>query len=401
MPKLLGSTDSFADFYYYYGDDEGTDRPAQTWAALRACPTLPHSERHGGFYVAAKYQDICEIERNPAVFSSASGTTVPPKEYSLIPIDLDSPRHELYRRLLNPSFSPQHMRDREPELRQLARELLTEASRHEEFDFCAVFSRPFPQRTALRIIGFPDRDRESISGWVDDMVRKMDQPEVVMSSAAQLAGRILAVVAEHRTRPADPSLISILVHASIEGRPLTDEELVNYVTLLLFGGVDTTSSAIAGAMRYLIEHPEVADRLRAEPALLRTAADEFIRWTAPVQGQARTVRTTGEVTVGGCPLRDGDKVFMLFASGNRDADAFTDPDQVLVDRTPNRHLGFGMGPHRCIGSHLARLMVEIALGESLGLLADYTIADPAAITWMSSESRGISGLPLRRKRTGE
>jgi cytochrome P450 len=205
--------------------------------------------------------------------------------------------------------------------------------------------------------------------------------------------RIMQRLAERRDAPRREDMISVLLDAEIDGRPLGEDELLFSLTLLLLGGLDTTTSAIAMAFYHLADHPEDRARLLAEPELLDPAVEEFVRVATPVQGLGRTV--TKDTTLSGCPLAAGDRVFLLWASGNRDPEAFDRPDEVVLDRHPNHHLGFGAGPHHCVGSHLGKLMVKIALEELLPRLGDFRIADRGRLAWVGGETRGLRTLPLQ------
>jgi len=367
--------------------------PYTFWERLRTELPVGWSERHGGFHVVSRYRDVCQAEKDVATFSSADGVGVPPMPVRLLPIDTDPPQHRAYRRILNPPLGPSEVAAREDEARALAVELIEPLRQQAEFDLCAEFAVPFPQRVSLRWIGFPDADRSDLAKWIDDItrLRGIDNDRVAAASVAVMT-RIMELVGERRSAPPRPDLVGILIDGSIEGKPLSDDEILFTMLLLLFGGLDTTSSAIAGAMAHLAEHPEQRQRLRDDPALLSTAVDEFLRYYSPVQGQGRTV--TRDTTLGGCPLKAGDRVLLLLASGNRDETEFPDADQVVLDRHPNPHVAFGHGPHHCVGAHLGRLMVQVALEELLGRLGDVRIADPTRLEWVGGETRGLRTLPL-------
>ena len=184
----------------------------------------------------------------------------------------------------------------------------------------------------------------------------------------------------------------MLLDAEIDGRPLDDDEQLFTMVLLLLGGLDTTTSAIAMALAWLADHPAERARLLADPDRLDTGVEEFVRVATPVQGLGRTV--TRDTTLSGCPLHAGDRVFLLWASGNRDPRAFDRPEEVVLDRHPNHHLGFGAGPHRCVGSHAGKLMVKIALQELLPWLGDYRIS--GELGWVGGETRGLRHLLVQR-----
>jgi cytochrome P450 len=368
--------------------------PYGFWAALRGEQPVARSECHGGFWVVSRYADIIAAARDTDTFSSAEGTGTPPIPMRLLPIDTDPPLHREYRRIINPSFTPQAVLARADEWRTLAREIIEGLPETGVVELCRDFALPFPQWVALRIIGFPDEDRADLSGWIDAItrLRGIDDAKVGEASVGVMM-RIMQRLAERRDAPHRDDLISVLLEAEIDGHPLGDDELLFSLTLLLLGGLDTTTSAIAMAFYHLADHPEDRKRLLAEAELLDTAVEEFVRVATPVQGLGRTV--TKDTTLSGCPLSTGDRVFLLWASGNRDPEAFDRPDEVILDRHPNHHLGFGSGPHHCVGSHLGKLMVRIALEELLPRFGDFRIADRQELVWVGGETRGLRTLPLQ------
>ena len=367
--------------------------PFEFWAALRDQEPVARSDQHGGFWVVSRYAEIMEAACDPATYSSQEGTGTPPIPIRLLPIDTDPPMHQKYRKIINPSFTPAVVRAQEAEWRTLAKELINQLPADGPVELCNAFAVPFPQQVALRMIGFPDDDRADLARWIDDItrLRGIDDGKVAEASAGVML-RIVQRVEERKGQPRREDLISVLLEAEIDGRPLDDNELLFSMTLLLLGGLDTTTSAIALALAHLADHPEDRARLLADPELLDTAVEEFVRVATPVQGLGRTV--TKDTSLGGCPMAAGDRVFLLWASGNRDPQAFDRPDEVVLDRHPNHHLGFGAGPHRCVGSHAGKLMVKIALSELLPWLGEYRIA--GELGWVGGETRGIRNLLVQR-----
>jgi cytochrome P450 len=181
---------------------------------------------------------------------------------------------------------------------------------------------------------------------------------------------IEAVVAERRAHPAD-DVVSVVVGSQVDGEPISDEAAVSMTALLVAGGVDTTTSLTSQALVWLSENHEHHDRLLADRKFLRSACEEFLRYFSPNQALGRTMN--GEAEVGGCPVHDGERLLVAFASANRDEDAFPDADALLLDRFPNRHLAFGLGVHRCVGSNIARVIFDEVVTGMLSRLPGYTI----------------------------
>ena len=371
--------------------------PYDFWAALRDGEPVARSDQHGGFWVVSRYADIMAAACDPATFSSRDGTGTPPIPTKLLPIDTDPPLHQKYRKIINPAFTPQAVRAHEGEWRTLAKELIAGFPSEGDLELCSTFAIPFPQQVALRMIGFPDDDRPDLAGWIDDITRLRGiDDEKVGEAAIGVMTRVVERLEERREEPRREDLISVLLDGQIDGRPLDDDEQLFSTMLLLLGGLDTTTSAIAMAIAHLADHPDDRARLLADPDLLDTAVEEFVRVATPVQGLGRTV--TSDTTLGGCPLREGDRVFLLWAAGNRDPRAFDRPEEVVLDRHPNHHLGFGAGPHRCVGSHAGKLMVKIALQELLPWLGDYRIGGP--LGWVGGETRGLRNVMVHRVISG-
>jgi cytochrome P450 len=392
-----GQTEFDAAAFDHFGQ-EHAEHPEQVWAALRQVAGLAKSEKYGGFRIISRYEDICEAARNAAVFSSGEGVAIPPHPMPpLIPVGIDPPMHGQYRKVLNAELGPSAIARKDAEYRELADQLLDAVADQDEFDFCEVFAAQFPERVALRTIGFDPEDRASLGKWFHDMthLRGIDE-QAAMMAALSMFGRVNEVIGQRRGESRRDDLLSVLLDGRVDGRPMRDDEILMYIALLLFGGLDTTASAISGAFFYLAQHPETRESLLNDEVALDRAVEEFVRWTSPVQALGRTV--TEPTELGGCPLAKDEKVLLLWGAGNRDETIFSAPDDIKLDRFPNRHLGFGMGPHRCMGSHLAKTMVKIAIEHGVKALGDFELADESRIRWATGEARGIVELPLRRRR---
>jgi len=215
------------------------------------------------------------------------------------------------------------------------------------------------------------------------------------STFSEIGSYIDARIAEHRANPQD-DLTSFLIDAEIDGQHLEPDHIVGTMVLLMIAGIDTTWSAIGASLWHLASHPEDRKRLVAEPELLPTAVEEFLRFYGPVT-MARMVSEDFEFegAGGACPMREGDWLLLPFPAANRDPAHFPDADTFVIDRAENRHSAFGLGIHRCLGSNLARLELRVAIEEWLARFPDFELADPAAVTWSVGQVRGPRTLPLR------
>ena len=203
---------------------------------------------------------------------------------------------------------------------------------------------------------------------------------------------LIETISARRSGSRQEDVLDAVVYGEVAGNRLSDDEIIALVTQLLFGGLGTTSAALAGMILWLADHPDDQHRLRDHVGLRISAIDEFIRWTSPVAHIGRTL--TSDTRLHGCPMEAGERVLLSFGSANRDTTVFDRADEVLVDRHPNRHIAFGMGPHRCVGSHLAKLQMSVALDELLDSLPDFRIADYTGIRWAAGQTRLISNLPI-------
>ena len=366
--------------------------PWPIFEALRSREPVAWSECHGGFWVVSRYEDLLEAGSDWHRFSNAEhGASLPELPFPrLAPLEVDPPLHREYRRLMNDLFSPASVQAREPKIREIAQELMRPLSDMQRFDYSKMFATPFSQNVALGVLGFHDSDREELATWIAEIAINVGMDfEQIFEPGIKVLGRIGERMEEHRKEPRSDTLIGVLMGGEINGEPVGDQDVLTTTFMVLFGALDTTVSAMSGAAWYLAQHPEARARLLAEPELYEFAVDEFVRWTSPSQGMGRTVMA--DTTLGGCPVRGGDRMLLLWASGNRDENEFPNPDDVVLDRHPNRHVGFGAGPHRCVGSHLARLMVRVAIEELLAF-GDFRLAADSEPVWVTGLTRGIRSL---------
>lgn len=368
--------------------------PYDVWTRLRnECP-VARTPRHGGYYVLSQYEDVFAAALNTDIFSSDGdglGVAIPPQELRpLYPIDLDPPYHTKYRQLLNPFFNMRTVATMEPMIRELARELISAFPESGPFDVCAAFTLPLPRRVGFKMLSFPEEWTEEVSELVEAIMS--DVKDRQGEAAPKLFARLTQILTERKSGPRHDDLLDTVVFGTIDGEPVDDQQSFAMLVLLLMGGLSTTSAALAMMVEWLADHPEDRRRLREHPEVHNLAVDEFIRYSSPVAHIGRTVMADTEVH--GCPIPKGSRVLLGFGSANRDERAFERPDEVIIDRQPNRHAGFGIGPHRCIGSHLAKLQVKIALEELLASAPRFHVHDHGQTHWVGSESRMMDRLIL-------
>jgi cytochrome P450 len=374
---------------------ETAKNPHPTYEVLlRECPVARGHYGEHPSVVVSRYADVNWALRHPEFFSSAGGT-VGVGEQPLIPVEVDPPRHTAYRRFLNPRFVPREIEKLEPEVRHLVRELVDSLAGRDGCDFHDDFSTPLPSGIFLALMGLPAEDLPQFLQWRDDTIR----PDVApgdFEAAEQIRRRTaLAIneyfreaIARRRDHP-DQTLLSEVVRASVDGEPLTEVELLGISHLLLLGGLDTVTATLDCMVSFLAEHPDERAQLTASPDAIPAAIEELLRWTTPVQALPRIVAQ--EVELGGVTLRAGDRVTLVLGAANCDGEMF-EPGWDLT-RWPNRHLAFGAGNHLCLGAHLARLELRVALEEFHRRIPNYHIREGVELLF-SPGIRQASTLPL-------
>jgi cytochrome P450 len=294
-------------------------------------------------------------------------------------IDTDDPEHARLRRLVSRGFTPKQVRALEGHVRELANQIIDEIQTRGEIEFVSEFAIHVPTVVIAEMLGLDPASKLQLYQWSDammagDAIADDASPVLARSAEAffQLTGVIAQLIEERRHAPQN-DLISLLTKVADEGdgsgpEVLSDEELPMFCAVLVVAGNDTTRNAITEALRALSLFPEERAKLIEDPALLPSAVEEVLRWVSPVLTMVRTVTT--DHVLHGTRLRAGDRVLLLYQSANRDERTFDDPYAFRVDRSPNRHLAFGFGPHLCLGAHLARLEVEVVLAQLLRRLPE-------------------------------
>lgn len=348
--------------------------PWGKYAELRgACP-IAHTDAHGGFWIVSKYDDVVRVAKDDATFSSVPTTVIPDSGvYNLIPLQSDPPDVQRYREALMPFFTPRAVQSYEPRIRKFTNDCIDAFITRGHCDLVTEFANPVPSMTALQFIGFDPTDWHDFAGPMHKHAYSADGSvgrAEALAELEQIDERITAAI-KQRQREARDDAIGRLVAYEKSGVSLTDKELHGLTKMLLFGGLDTTMAAMSNALLYLSEHPEQRQLLIDDAELIPGAVEEFLRIEAPVHAFSRNVTTDTEL--GGQKICAGERVYMLWASANRDEDHFDDPEAVRFDRRPNRHLTFGTGAHRCLGSFLARLELKVMLEELLLRIPDFHI----------------------------
>ena len=362
------------------------------------CP-IAHTGRFGGAWLPTRYEDVAAIAYDTERFSSRSiilSNFRPPRELAPIggspPISSDPPFHHDARKLLLPAFTKAEIAKQEPATRAFCHSLIDTFERQDVVDAAGDYAQHIPMRVIADMLGFPPEDGPRFRVFVEDLLEGINlPPEERIERVSRLFEYLLVQVHDHIDNPRE-DLTTYLLNVELYGQKLAPDHVVGTMALLLIAGIDTTWSAIGASLWHLAMHPADRGRLVAEPGLLPTAIEEFLRAYAPVT-MARLVKEN--MHWHGVDMKADDWILLSFPAANRDPAQFDRAGEVIIDREVNRHAAFGLGIHRCVGSHLARLELRVALEAWLARIPEFTLADPVAVTWSAGQIRGPRSLPLR------
>ncbi|HVN40917.1 MAG TPA: cytochrome P450 [Myxococcota bacterium] len=337
----------------------------------------------GGLWGVALHEDVLFVAKTPEIFCSRKSSR--PERDSYIPsmINLDDPDHKRRRNLVNRGFTKQRVEAHEAKIRAICRELIAAVLPKGRCDFVHEIAAPLPMIMIGDLLGVEPEDRDKLLRWSDEMLgggaaRRLPK-EKIREHQAKVALEYIAyaqaVIADRREHPRE-DLMSVLVHAEIEGDRLSEEEIIQESLLILVGGDETTRHVITGGMLALLQNPDQHRKLLENPKLVPTAVEELLRWVTPIQNMNRTA--TRDTILRGQKIREGDRLLLLYPSANRDAKVFRDPFRLDVTRTPNQHVAFGgPGTHFCLGASLARLELRVMFEELLAHLPELALSLPA------------------------
>lgn len=382
-------------------DPQWVADPYPIWDDLRQRCPVAHTERFGGGWFPVTHAGVSAVANDTENFTSRTvvinngrpGETELPAPIGVAPpITSDPPFHQIARRLILPAFAPGPVNALEPQIRELCRMLLDRVADHEVVNGGSDYAQFIPTAVIRQMLGFPEADEDLFREFVHIIIGSVGLPEEERIEAFMpIEEYFTRQIEEHQANPRD-DLTSYLLNAEIGGEKLALEHVFGTMVLVLIAGIDTTWSAIGASLWHLAQFPDDLARLVAEPDLMPTAIEEFLRFYAPVT-MARLVKQDMEYL--GCQMKEYDWLMLGFPAANRDPAAFKDADKFIIDRLENRHLAFGLGIHRCVGSNLARLELRIAIEEFIARFPTFTLAEPAAVTWAPGMIRGPRNLPIR------
>jgi cytochrome P450 len=380
-------------------DPEMAANPQPLFKAIRE--TDPVMAVEGVGVVLARKAEIDEAFRHPEIFSSNMSAIDLKNIRPLIPLQIDPPDHKQYRKILDPIFAPRQMALLDDSLTQLVNDLIDRFGDREEVDFAGEFSIPFPSQVFLTLLGLPLDDLPRFLAMKDGIIRPDQASGEPWGSegmhdhqraTAQSIYDYFDEVLDERTEQRQDDLLSRFLDTEVDGQTLTREDILDICFLFLIAGLDTVTATLDCMFGYLTQHPERRQQIVDDPSVIPTAIEELLRWETPVMGVARVA--VQDANLGGCPIHEGDQVMIMLGSANTDEAEFGDADTVRFDRDTNRHLAFGGGIHRCLGSHLARQELRVALREWHRRIPQYSIAPGASLTYTSG-IRSIDHFPMR------
>ncbi|OBI19814.1 cytochrome [Mycobacterium sp. E2327] len=370
-------------------------------AELAAKGPVVYSPAYGGHWVVTHYKEIQQVLTDPETFSSYPNNLVTPMDFGkFIPLELDPPEHTAYRHVLQPLFSPQRMKKLSDSIRSVVNELIDGFAPRGQAEFISEFAHELPARIFLALMDWPLEDAPLFTEATDVVLfgkpggtpEESDQARI--AAGLTVAGYFQKVIEDRRNNPRDDAT-SILINTEVElpdgTRLLQDQELILMFYLLLMGGLHTVQGSLAWAIMHLVENPTQRDRIVADPSVIPKAVEEILRIEAAVAAGRRATR---DLELGGVSIAEGDQLLLMLCSANRDPDAFPQPSDFDINRNPNRHLSFGAGVHRCLGSHLGRVELTIALEELHRRIPDYQLVESDPPVFHSTQVRGCLRMPI-------
>jgi cytochrome P450 len=379
-------------------DPETSRNPQPSYKLMR--DSAPVLRVDGLGVIVSKRSDVEHVLHEPDLFSSAMSAAPLGNVRPLIPLQIDPPEHKRFSKILQPMFSPQRMRDLEEPIARLVNELIDKFEDRAEIDFALEFSVPFPSQVFLTMLGLPLDELPRFLAMKDGIIRPhqvvgtpprhADAERYQRETAESIYDYFTGVIADReQDRKAD--LLSQLLDAELNDEHLTREDILDICFLFFIAGLDTVSASLDCFFRYLSDHPDQRQRLIEDPSSIPSAVEELLRWETPVVGVPRIA--TQDTLIGDCQVNSGEHVLVLLGSANTDETDSPGAEVVDLGRAANRHLGFGGGIHRCLGSHLARLELRVALREWHLRIPDYQLK-PGTELVFTPGIRSLQAFPM-------
>jgi cytochrome P450 len=406
-------TTDFSKFNIIHPDDYAAHGyPHPVWARLRREDPVHWWDRTAGlpFWAITKHADIVTIGKRPDVFWNGPRLTIShepeqPNDFPPTLIQLDPPKHGIYRQLISKRFTPRYLKRIHGDIERIGKEIvdaLVRDSDRGECDFVKEVSAPLPIAVIAWLLGVPESDWKLLFDWTNRTIGAGDpdfqEPgktpqETAMAAMTETFMYFTKLIEEKKKRPAD-DLVTLFANLEIDGKPLPPMDVLTFCLIIVIAGNETTRNGTTGGMLALVEHQDEMRKLQRNPRLLESAVEEIVRWTSPIIHFGRTAQSDFELR--GKRIKQGDALALFYPSANRDEEIFPDGDVFRVDRNPNHHLGFGVGEHFCLGSHLARLEMAVAYRHLVPRIEEIELSGSIE-RLHSSLVGGVKKLPLRYK----
>ncbi|BCQ07410.1 cytochrome P450 [Mycobacterium heckeshornense] len=385
----------FADHFDHHHPAFGQD-PYPVYERMQSRCPVTYSDDYGGFWVVTGFDEARYAWQHPELFSTQPSVSVPHglgNKRPMLPLEVDPPLHTKHRRLLSPVFAPNRIAGLEPKIRKVCNELIDAFIDRGECELIAELAQPLPTRIFVDMLGIPADEAGAFRNWNHAILHgQHDDPtgQARARAGAEARARLADILAERkRTRRDD--ILSVLLDSEIDGQRLDDEEILDHAFLLFLAGLDTVQGAIGFQFMFLSQHPGHRDRLAGEPRLIPRAVEELLRWEGlNISGR----NATRDTVLAGVKIAKGDPVVLVNRSAGRDPRVFTDPNRVDFDRPIKGSLAFGAGPHRCVGSHLARLELRVVHEQMHKRVPDYRLRPGHQVRIHGGNVAGVDALPL-------
>ncbi|HEC09663.1 MAG TPA: cytochrome P450 [Acidimicrobiales bacterium] len=398
QPDALPVRDWTSDWDWL--DPQWGSNAIDIWNEVREKCPVAFTERYGRAYMPVTMEGVAQVARDTENYSSEWVSVARPDapRSPAPPITSDPPDHTEHRRLLLPSFSPQKIAPMEEEMREFCRGLIANLGDRESADAAVDYAQHIPVHGICQLLGVPEDDADLFRDWIFRNFQLAPKDNEVRLQVQKEMDAYIAKLLEIRATEPEEDLLTLVTNAEINGEPAPWNIKLGYVKLMIIAGIDTTWSAIGSGLWHFGRHPEQRAMLAAadkDQMIWHTAVEEVLRYYAPVT-MARKVLSDTEVA--GCPVHAGEQMLVTFPAANHDPEAFENADEFQIDRARNRHVAFGLGIHRCLGSNLARLELTVALQEWIWALPDYELDTTRETEWANGQVRGPRVLPVRLNR---
>ncbi len=376
-------------------DLEALAHPQEMFKGLRAMGGPVDMVEDMGMFVVGTAEHVKEVLMHPEIYSSGVDAVDIGQVRPLIPLQIDPPQHKYFRRLIDPIFGRDTIARIEPETRRLVKELIAKVKDSGGTNFHESIAEPLPSTVFLQLLGLPVSRTKEFIALKDGIVRppaksNEERIEMVNETGQKIYAMLKEAIAERENDRRD-DIISMLLDAKVDGEQLTHDQVEDILYLMFIAGLDTVTSSLDCFISYLAQHPEHRKQLVQDPSLIPHAIEEMLRWETPVTGVIRI--TSQDTELGGCPIPAHTQVSVILGSFNTDENQWDRAEEVDFGRDTKGHLAFGGGNHRCLGAHLARMELRVALEEWLAVVPDFTIKEGTALRY-SQGLRSIDNLEI-------